>query len=1368
MNKKKLIPIIAISLVALLSATFVLLYFVFDIFNKDKGGSSGAPIISEIPEVEATIELNSQVLPLVIGDYAQIKATTNNLKGWSVHYNIEDTNIATIDSAGNIEALNEGKTKITATYTNGKKSKKAECEVNVGYGGMVPEFDFVQNIDLNKKLNLATNSEFIITPVVKFNGRTYYDAKFQFDVLSANAGVLTYDANSGMLKSGSTPGEVKVDIKTVSWKGKDYSASINMKKTIVVNVIDTSYMMLNGDTVSNVQLYTVDNFDGVNYLTEMPFSVQVNTNGSLVPSEEIDISIVDESVVKYNPNSKSLRTVGYGETIITLSYVNDSGFEIVQSLVATVTRPRKVIETVVDNFVVTKGQYRKEDGTYSSIADFIGESVTFTNGTENGKALTIGEGNRVLGVYPTSEGNHTTNVVLGTDKVVYEFTLVVYKHILEDADDLYLLQMDEDYEGDGYWLLVNDIDAEGIYLNHSKYSTATGFTGVLDGDGHSIFNLDVSKVQRTNGTKNETGMGLFGYIGIGGSIKNIGFVDMNSTKAFFLTRGTGGDCMGANASMKDCYIKLSSDTKYPRGICYKFNDSFVMENVIIEYDGKFEDPNYEGKYLNFNAQEAGSYVGLICSDLKAPSAKSSNVYVLSEYPICWNTVSGMVPSNKNNNTEISYVRAWRFAENDTVVPGRLFYDSGKGVPAPIPKGKISKLWNAHDAGAYKKPVAEADLNKDYNGKFYAYSTEDIDPETGLLLPKVFPGDKDEQGNEYFDENGKLKEAYRGLVADPEPVVVSYSNDLKTIDVSSINVATFGTVRRYDSSEILSENKNVNIAGKFNVNKFTTDFWQIVDGVPKFKTADTAVSPIINGVKVSTNKYNVATVDKVHTIEIETTIGVSLKVLDIQSSDVNYIEPIAGSNRVKVIKGAENNEDKPVELTIKYDRNGVIAYMTITFIVTSESKQIDTELEWSALDGKFTYSELGLASENDLQTITAAEQIVPNSKDPTKEDVIKLKVKDGLITNASLAVKEDKSDVNPIKLKVYYGDKSYYFTNLKAYSKVIKSGADMKVLALSKDLLLEGYYVLASNIDMTGVSVQHNDVYDKDATEGFAGVFNGRGYVISNFDATVVNNVNNNNGSKAKVGLFGKINGGTIMNVAFKDLKATKANYFADYSFNNLVINNVYINLSADTELPKGLWGQLLKDGSKQAKGNNVVVEYTTSTELERYKGLVMDGFTNESVGVFCSSPAGVIGGGNIFLITPYYLYSGGNANSIEAIQMDRYAENEVYLRAKITKQDGSQITVKEANNIYNTLNKDNTTGVIFAYLNGEEQRMLEPSVNISIMYSARRYDSREAMKADAGNNAGLTSDGKPSSFNLAKFDAKYWTVLDGVPTWNNL
>jgi hypothetical protein len=111
---------------------------------------------------------------------------------------------------------------------------------------------------------------------------------------------------------------------------------------------------------------------------------------------------------------------------------------------------------------------------------------------------------------------------------------------------------------DAYFILTADIDlAEaGPFTtaviapdtNNSNYSfEGTAFTGVFDGNGHTISNLTID----TNGVGNDY-LGLFGEIGSGGEIKNLGLENISITggdNSYYLG-GLGGKNGG---TISNCY-----------------------------------------------------------------------------------------------------------------------------------------------------------------------------------------------------------------------------------------------------------------------------------------------------------------------------------------------------------------------------------------------------------------------------------------------------------------------------------------------------------------------------------------------------------------------------------------------------------------------------------------------------------------------------------------------------------------------------------------------------------------------------------------------------------------------------------------------
>jgi len=92
-------------------------------------------------------------------------------------------------------------------------------------------------------------------------------------------------------------------------------------------------------------------------------------------------------------------------------------------------------------------------------------------------------------------------------------------YIITDAETLVKALMGDDPDLESSYTLAGDLDLTDlddwtpIGLDHE-----TGFTGTFDGAGHSVFTGD------TSATTNDP-MGLFGKIGEGGTVKNVGVED---------------------------------------------------------------------------------------------------------------------------------------------------------------------------------------------------------------------------------------------------------------------------------------------------------------------------------------------------------------------------------------------------------------------------------------------------------------------------------------------------------------------------------------------------------------------------------------------------------------------------------------------------------------------------------------------------------------------------------------------------------------------------------------------------------------------------------------------------------------------------
>jgi hypothetical protein len=130
--------------------------------------------------------------------------------------------------------------------------------------------------------------------------------------------------------------------------------------------------------------------------------------------------------------------------------------------------------------------------------------------------------------------------------------------LIRNWQDLYAIRDDP---GDNY-LLMNDLDSTTVgyeelasptanggkgwqpigSFNVDLYKPADPFTGTFDGQGYEIRDLFIDR-------SDKWGVGLFGWVGGGGIIKNVGVVNANVTGYLYV----GGLVGGNNYTISDCY-----------------------------------------------------------------------------------------------------------------------------------------------------------------------------------------------------------------------------------------------------------------------------------------------------------------------------------------------------------------------------------------------------------------------------------------------------------------------------------------------------------------------------------------------------------------------------------------------------------------------------------------------------------------------------------------------------------------------------------------------------------------------------------------------------------------------------------------------
>ena len=128
------------------------------------------------------------------------------------------------------------------------------------------------------------------------------------------------------------------------------------------------------------------------------------------------------------------------------------------------------------------------------------------------------------------------------------------------------------------------------------------------------------------------------------------------------------------------------------------------------------------------------------------------------------------------------------------------------------------------------------------------------------------------------------------------------------------------------------------------------------------------------------------------------------------------------------------------------------------------------------------------------------------------------------------------------LKIYTDEGKVYSASIFLVTKIIKNQADLAALDTNK--VLDGYYILANDIECDGTTPISISCYTSTTTSGFIGTFDGRGYAIKNVNV-------------GSTGLFEGIGKGTVKNVALIGVVGT--NKALSDEIHGSTIENVFIS-----------------------------------------------------------------------------------------------------------------------------------------------------------------------------------------------------------------
>lgn len=362
------------------------------------------------------------------------------------------------------------------------------------------------------------------------------------DVKNATGGNIVFDKSTGTLTAPQTAAKGEITVNCT------YYGVVLTEFRFNVSVFKAFEFTVNGETVTKsdeINIYTLNEFDGVDYETEAPFSV--NATGVTIKEIKVlneDLASYSDAVKKITANPKA------GATKIEIVFT-DGTFETSRFINLNVLRP--------DPMNIEKELwFSAANGRFYGLSEAFENLPSFTGGkTQDGKTFTV-SGDEAQGFIPVSgENGVIESVTFYTDSVAYVFGVKSATKVLTEINDLKIFQANKGgVQKTGYYYVYNDIIYDPAFVPNStggEQANMDQFAGVFDGGGHKI----EYSIQQS---------GLFGYI-TGATIKNAAFVikDYYANKAGVKDRDT---------ATYAGYAAFASVV----------NGSVVFENIYVKYD----------------------------------------------------------------------------------------------------------------------------------------------------------------------------------------------------------------------------------------------------------------------------------------------------------------------------------------------------------------------------------------------------------------------------------------------------------------------------------------------------------------------------------------------------------------------------------------------------------------------------------------------------------------------------------------------------------------------------------------------------------------------------------------------------------------
>ena len=665
--------------------------------NDEQDTSSG----SDNPSATVELLLNKTEIEALIGDTQLLLVKNAGVAPQDVVWTSENPAVASVSADGMVEAVSVGSTNIKAVCGNAE----AVCKINVTLGNEIPRL-VIENERESYRVG-KNEAEYPFELYVLFNGKKFYDAEIVGK--SFDDSVVTFSETEQGKMLIQNVGETSVAF-SATWRGISDKQLPSLYKLVNITVVEEVYFYVNGLQYDEIELSTLAEFAGESYVNQMLFVPSVSVDGEA--SNNVSF-LLPEEILEQEGNV--VRAKSYGEGTITLLYKDAANNEYQSTIKVKVTRPETTYAENIDYFSTFTGAYKDAANGYADTT--LVKTLFGTDTVENVKAyydgeeLTVDNG-KILGLPNDYRGAYEATLRVENNQVVYYVNVNVYGLVVQSGADLELfalkfLRTDNPLTAgvdetqvtriDGYCVLLNDIDATGVTIDHeifdvtypyvnsknetqqvgvtmSRYNTsvqvnsatgaydnpdgldAFGFLGRFDGQGYTISNLDTSVAA------NKTGGGLFGYLFGNAIVENVGFANLKISNSSGLAYGSfipiprpsAKDVKGLrtdNTEYRNIYIELSADTINPKGALVNTpygNTLGLMrwENIIVNATAVKQANTTAGSLLIHN-------VGALCAENIGTRFYSQNVYLIGEMPAYFNANVSVYGKNEANGNELN-------------------------------------------------------------------------------------------------------------------------------------------------------------------------------------------------------------------------------------------------------------------------------------------------------------------------------------------------------------------------------------------------------------------------------------------------------------------------------------------------------------------------------------------------------------------------------------------------------------------------------------------------------------------------------------------------------------------------------------------